>query len=297
MSFFRKLVIAVVLVVVTVGGNAMSTDKKAVKEYNKSVEYVKAGKLDKAEKHLLKALKRDGTFYEAHLELGKIYYSQNKLDDAATQMQAAYNAGGKKAIEALDYLYAVETKKNNLDGRVKYALMKVKDLGKDATIHDIGRVDALAVAYAQNRKMSEAEALYEKLMTLRPDYAYSYLNLGKIYLMTGQPAKAYPVFQRAIDNGVDNAEIDFRLGGELHDRQQFKKALPLLAKASKDPKYRQEVLPLLINCNLKLKHFPEALEECRSFLKEFPASKLAGSVQKTAEKLQKKIEEAKKAKK
>ncbi len=296
MSFFRKLLIAVILVVITIGGNAMSTDKKAVKEYNKSLEYVKAGKLDKAEKHLLKAMKRDTAFYEAHLELGKIYYSQGKLDDAATQMQAAYNAGGRNAIEALDYLYAVETKKNNLDGRVKYALMKVKLLGKDATSQDVGRVDALAVAYAQNRKMSEAVALYEKLMTLRPDYAYSYLNLGKIYLMTGQPAKAYPVFQRAIENGVDNTEIDFRLGGELHDRQHFKEAQPLLVKASKDPKYRQEVLPLLINCELKLKHFPEALEECQAFLKEFPKSRLTGSVQKTAEKLKKKIDDAKKAK-
>jgi tetratricopeptide (TPR) repeat protein len=291
MSLIRKLAVIIVMVTLSLSGNAMSTDKKAVKEYNKALESMKKGKLEKAEKWLLKALKRDASFYEANFELGKIYYTQEKLDEAEASLNKAYEQGGKNAIESLDYLYSVETKKKNLDGRVKYALMKLKALGPDATINDVGRVDVLAVAYAQKGQMEKASALYNQLLQLRPDYTYAYLNLGKIYLMSHQSAKAYPLFQKAVDAGVDNPEIDYRLGGYFHDNKKYDKALPLLNKAAKNPEMRENVLPLIINCHLELKQYPEAIESCQTFLKEFPSNKLTKQVQETVEKLRKGMKE------
>jgi tetratricopeptide (TPR) repeat protein len=291
MSLIRKLAVIIVLVTLSMSGNAMSTDKKAVKEYNKALESVRKGKPDKAEKWLLKALKRDASFYEANFELGKLYYSQNKLDEAKASFSKAYEQGGKKAIECLDYLYMVETKKNNLDGRVKYALMKVKVLGADATLNDVGRVDVLAVNYAQNGQLEKASGLYNQLLKLRPDYSYAYLNLGKIYLMSHQSSKAYPLFQKAVDNGVDNAEIDYRLGGYLHDQKKYDKALPLLERAAKTPGMREKALPMIINCYIELKKYPEAIEQCQAFLKEFPSNKLTKPVQETIEKIRKRMKQ------
>jgi len=291
MSFMRKLAVVIVMAALSMSGNAMSTDKKAVKQYNKALESVKDGKFEKAEKRLLKALKRDANFYEAHLVLGKVYYNQNKLDDAEAQLNTAYKQGGKNAIEALDYLYSVETKRNNMDGRVKYALMKVQVLGADASMNDVGRVDVLAVTYAQNRQMEKAQNLYMQLLKLRPDYGYAYLNLGKIYMMTNQGSKAYPLFQKAVDNGVDNPEIDYRLGGKLHDDGKYEKALPLLQRAVKSPQMREKTLPLVVNCYLELKQYPNAIEQCETFLKEFPSNKLTKQVQETVEKIRKRMGE------
>ncbi len=287
----RKLAVVMVMVTLSMSGNAMSTNKKAVKQYSKALEYAKEGKLEKAEKWLLKALKRDASFYEAHLELGKVYYNQEKLDEAKAQLSTAYKQGGKDAIESLDYLYSVETKKNNLDGRVKYALMKVKVLGADATLNDVGRVDVLAVAYARNRQMEKACELYKQLMELRPDYSFAYLNLGKIYMMTHHGSKAYPLFQKAVDNGVDNPEIDYRLGGYLHDHQKYDKALPLLNRAAKTPELREKALPLIINCHIELKQYAQAIEQCQIFLKEFPSNKLTKQVQETVEKIRNRMKE------
>lgn len=291
MSLIRNLVVVILMVTLSMSGNAMSTDQKAVKQYNKALGYVKDGKPDKAEKWLLKALQRDAKFYEANLVLGKIYYNQEKLDDAAAQLEAAYKLGGKDAIEALDYLYSVETKKKNLDGRVKYALMKVKVLGEDAALNDVGRVDVLAVTYAQKRQMEKAAELYNQLLVLRPDYTFAYLNLGKIYIMTHQGSKAYSLFRKAVDKGVDNPEIDYRLGGKLHDDKKYNKALPLLNKAAESPEMKEKALPLVINCYLELRQFPQAMEQCQIFLKEFPSNKLAKQVQETVEKIRKRMEE------
>ena len=291
MSLLRKLAVVIVMITLSMSGNAMSTDKKAVKQFSKALESAKDGKLEKAEKLLLKALKRDANFYEAHMELGKIYYSQDKLDEAEAQLSTAYKQGGKDAIESLDYLYSVETKKNNLDGRVKYALMKVKVLGDDAALNDVGRVDVLAIAYAQKKQMEKAAKVYRELLALRPDYTFAYLNLGKIYMMAHQGAKAYSVFQKAVDNCVDNPEIDYRLGGRLHDKNEYDKALPLLNKAVESPEIREKALPLVINCYLELKQFSRAMEQCQAFLKEFPSNKLTKQVQETVEKIRKRMKE------
>ncbi len=291
MSLIRKLAVIIVLVTLSLSGNAMSTDKKAVKQYNKALEYVKKGKPEKAEKWLLKALKRDTGFYEANFELGKLYYDQDKLDEAEASLKKAYAEGGKKAIECLDYLYSVETKRNNIEGRAKYALKKVEVLGADATLNDVGRVDVLAVNYAQSGQMEKASGLYNELLKLRPDYTYAYLNLGKIYIMSHESSKAYILFQKAVDNGVDNPEIDYRLGGYLHDHKKYDKALPLLARAAKNPQMREKALPLIINCHIELKQYPEAIEQCQTFLKEFPSNKLVKPVQETVEKIQKRMKE------
>ncbi len=289
MSVLRKLAVVIVMVTLSLSGNAMSTDKKAVKEYNKALENIKKDKLEKAEKYLLKALKRDANFFEAHQELGIVYYKLDRMDEATAQLTTAFKLGGKNAVDSLEYLYAIAKRSNNLDSEVQYAVMKVKTLGRDATVKDVGRIDALAIAYAQNNQLDKAVALYNQLIELRPDYAYAYLNLGKIYMMEHKEAKTRAIFEKAIENHVDNTQIDFILGGMLHDAKAYKKALPVLNKAAKNQRFRENVLPLLINCYIELKQFPQALEQCQTFLKEFPSSKLTQSVRQRAEKIRNKM--------
>lgn len=285
MSVIKNLAVIAVMLSLTISGNAMSTDKKAVKQYNKALESVKDKKFEKAEKWFLKALERDSGFYEAHLELGKLYYSENKLDQAKTQLDMAYKEGGKNAIEAVEYLYGVATKENKLNDRAKYALEKVEAMGDKASANDVGRVDVLAVKLAQAGQFEESKTLYLKLIALQPTYSYGYLNLGKIYLVTHEPQKAYALFQKAVDNSVDNAEIDFSLGGKYHDDKEYKKAVPLLEKAVNAPSTRKATIPMLINCYVELKYYPNALEYCNTFVKEFPDDALASQVKDTAMKI------------
>ncbi len=56
----------------------------------------------------------------------------------------------------------------------------------------------LATVRAGNEDYREAIELYEHIVELKPDYAEAHLNLGFAYQSYGQPEKAGPAFERAV---------------------------------------------------------------------------------------------------
>jgi len=69
--------------------------KRAQKEYEKGVEAVEKGKLDEAEKHLLKATDEYPKYAVAWFALGQVQQKENKPDEARKSFQAAAAADTK----------------------------------------------------------------------------------------------------------------------------------------------------------------------------------------------------------
>ncbi len=290
MTFWKKAAMGVIAVMFVVSAHAMTEDKKAKKYFLEGYEAMQAGDLEKGEKEFLKALERDPSFYEAHLEYGRLLAQMSRYDDAKKQLAEAQKLDPEGGLKAVGLLYAVAREENNLEEQAKYALEKLEILGDEAKDNDVGRVDALAIEFVKAGNMKRAEEIYRKLIELQPGYAYGYLNLGKSFFMANQKDKGIEVFEMAVDAGVDNTELDYLLGTIYHDDKAFDKALPLLKKAAEEQRFRKNVYPMLINCYISGEDLEEAKATCEAYLNEFPAAENRKAVEDRLAKIEKNIE-------
>lgn len=290
MTFWKKALMGAIAVMFVLTAHAMTEDKKAKKYFLEGYEAMQAGDLEKGEKEFLKALERDPSFYEAHLEYGRLLAQMSRYDDAKKQLREAQKLDPEGGLKAVSLLYAVAREENDLDEQTVYALEKLEMLGDEATDNDIGRVDALAIEFVKAGNMDRAEETYRKLIELQPDYAYGYLNLGKAFFMTNQKDKGLAVFEMAVEAGVDNPELDYLLGTIYHDGKEFETALPLLKKAAVEPRFRKNVYPMLINCYISGEDLENAKATCEAYLNEFPAAENRKAVEDRLAKIEKNIE-------
>ena len=287
MSVWKKLVLVTVIGAFAIAGQAMTENKKANKFFTKAMEAVQKSDLEKAEVQFTKALEQDPAFYEAHLEYGRMLALNGRYDEAKQQLNQAMDMAPAEDLTAIGLLYAIAREENNLDDQAAYTILKLEKLGDKATPNDIGRVDAIGVTFAQNGQMEKAESTYRKLIELHPEYAYGYLNLGKIFLfMQKDQKKAVATFEQAVEKGIDNEEMDYILGMIYHDADQYEKALPLLKKALGKTEYRKDVLPMVINCQITLEDLEGAKASCETYLDEFPASESRKQVQDRLDKIE-----------
>jgi len=79
--------------------------KKAIKAFNKSLNYIQAKDFQKAEKEIKIAIKADANFIEAHMLLGDINAEQKKNDEASDAYQEAIEIA-KNTQPSLYFIYA-----------------------------------------------------------------------------------------------------------------------------------------------------------------------------------------------
>ena len=280
MSAWKKIILAVLVCMVAVASQAMTEDKKAKKYFMKALEIMQAGDLEKAAEQFTKALERDPGFYEAYLEYGRMLARDGRYDESNTQLKKAMDLAPEDDLTALGLLCAVAREQKDLDNQAAYMLQRLELLGDKATPTDIGLVDALGIEFAQAGQIEKAESTYRKLIELKPDYTYGYLNLGKIFLfMVKDQEKATLLFEQAVEQGIDNEEVDYILGMLYHDANKYDAALPLLQKSMNKTDYRKDALPMVINCQIKLEDLQGAKASCEAFLNEFPAAESRQAVE------------------
>lgn len=290
MSAWKKMALAVLVCVFAVTAQAMTENKKAKKYFMKAIEIVQKGNLEKAEAQFTKALEQDPGFYEAYLEYGRMLAQAGRYDESKTQLKKAMELSPEDDLTALGLLYAVAREEKDMNAQLSYTIRKLELLGDKATPNDIGRVDALGVAFAQAGDMEKAESTYRKLIELKPDYSFGYLNLGKIFLfMKKDQEKAISVFEQAVEQGVDNEEMDYILGMLYHDAKKFDAALPLLQKSMNKADFRKDALPMVINCQITLEDLEGAKASCETFLNEFPAADSRKAVEDRLKKIENNI--------
>ncbi len=133
-----------------------------------------------AEESFLEVLRSDPQFPGAHLELGKVYISERRTDDAIKQLREALRADASNQ-EANYFLGSLLVRENQ---------------------------DEQGIAYLEEAKR------------LKPDSYAVYLYLGRAKLHLGRPAEAVALLQKAVELNPDDASAQYTLGRALKSSGQ-----------------------------------------------------------------------------
>ena len=128
-----------------------------------------------AEESFLEVLKLDAKFPGVHLELGKVYISLRRTDDAVRELELAL-------------------KENPGDADANYFLGGL---------------------LAQGERYKEAIPYLDRAKKAKPDFWAPYFYLGKAKLRLDQPAEAVVLLQRAVALNPDEASAYYQLGKAL----------------------------------------------------------------------------------
>lgn len=92
---------------------------------------------------------------------------------------------------------------------------------------------AVGAYYLKEGKDDEAMAMFQKTISLRPDYDKGYYNLGVLYLRKGYDAAAISNLSRAVELNPDYGKAYFQLGLAYAQGGQYDKAIQAYEKAIK----------------------------------------------------------------
>ena len=137
--------------------------------------HCEANLLPQAEVSFLEVLRRDPGFPGVHLELGRVYFSLHRTDEAIRELELAL-------------------KENPGDGDASYLL--------GGLLIQEGR-DAEGIAYL------------DQATKAKPDFWASYFHLGKAKLRLGHPAEAVVLLQKALELNPEEANAYYQLGRAL----------------------------------------------------------------------------------
>lgn len=134
--------------------------------YNLGIALREAGQLDNAESHLRHATRLSPNFADAYGNLAVVLQEQRKPEEAIAAVRQAIRFDPGNAINY------------NILGNI--------------FLQEHGRVDAAIVSY-------------QRALTLKPDFAKAYSNLGAALLQKGEFNHAFAYYSRAIEIAPDNA--------------------------------------------------------------------------------------------
>src|SRR4051794_12038389 len=137
--------------------------------------YYEATLFPQAEESFLEALRLDPRFPGVRLELGKVYISLRRTDDAIRELELA-----------------------------------LKDSPGDADASYF-----LGGLLVQEDRLVEGIPYLERVKQVKPDFWAPYFYLGKARLRLGQPAQSVVLLQRAVELNPDDASAFYQLGRAL----------------------------------------------------------------------------------
>jgi len=128
----------------------------------------------------------------------------------------------------------------------------------------------LGTTYLSQSKFDEARQQFEQVIKINPSDGAAYFNLGNLYLLSQKYVDASNWIHQGLTKEPNNALGHFllgvlctQLGNGGQAETELRKAIDL------DPKVSRPHLAL-INLYLRQRRAPEAAEELRKFLKDFP---------------------------
>jgi tetratricopeptide (TPR) repeat protein len=219
-----------------------------------------AGQLDQAIAHYVKALQIEPDNAGAHLNLGNVFQATGKLVDAAAHYQRALDikpghagahinlgnilqAQGKLDDSIAHYRKALDIEPEHAAahgnlGNLLYARGKFDDAiahyrkalavdkGNAALYNNLG--GAILAAHGD---LNEAEACFEQVVLLHPNYAEAHCNLGNVFGAQGKLDEAVACYQRALTLSPDRPDFHNVLGNALRDRGKLQPAMECCQRA------------------------------------------------------------------
>ncbi|MBI1883688.1 MAG: tetratricopeptide repeat protein [Chlamydiae bacterium] len=160
---------------------ALAADPSRAEAYTgRGQALLQLGRAWEAQKPLFKALELEPHQWNAHVQLGKVYYDLGRIQMARLEFEKA-EAQNPNKIEVLFYLGVV----HEYSGDRRY--------GKDFPA-------------------SQAIQYYEKVLELAPDHMKARTNLGNVYAKTGDWERAKKEFEWASQYAANCAYAHYNLG-------------------------------------------------------------------------------------
>ncbi len=214
--------------------------------------YGQVGRDEEAESAFQRAMRSDPEWSDPFRNLGSLYMRQEKFSAAVAplihaagidasdpmlqaQLAVAFRESGRpdQALDAFERAWRLVPDNGRLALDVALARRAVRD--------DEGAIDAvekaveldpdspmphmiLAQLYVDSDRVDylvKAPALYRHVLELQPERAEVWLALARAYSQIAVRDEAEIALRRAIELGLDNPDVRFRLGQTLGKRQQF----------------------------------------------------------------------------
>jgi tetratricopeptide (TPR) repeat protein len=194
-----------------------SLPKKAVQDYEKAIEEKRKGRIESALKLLEDAVRIAPNFFHAHNNLGLLYMSANRYDEAETEFKRgrALNPKSDRPLVNLGRVYIEKAALNRAD---REAAGKLLDQALDA-LEQAVRVNPrsalgyflLGQANYRSNFLEEAEASFKKAFDIAPDLTAAQLMLANVYVRRGRWAEAVAVldmYLKANPKAADRASVE-----------------------------------------------------------------------------------------
>ena len=185
---------------------------------------LKLREFEAAEAHLRRAIELAPTFAKPHEDLGRLLVEQGRPEEAVEALKTATRldpkaemaffalgralsmaGNGEQADAAFEASFELNPQRRKLAlaaehhkaGRHEEASRLYRELLRESP-NDVDAMRLLAGILAGKSDVEEAEALLRKAVSLAPDYALAFLDLGRIFQEQYRYAEAIECFQRTI---------------------------------------------------------------------------------------------------
>jgi tetratricopeptide (TPR) repeat protein len=186
-----------------------------------------SGKLDAAKAIFEELLEANSEDFEAHYNLGLIFYRKNDFDQAIAHLERAtsINPSDVGALNNLGVVY--KRAKKYLKAVVAY---------DEALKLDPNYVDAhsnLSNLYREMGANDKAILAAQTALKIDDKHLTSWVNLGIVYQKMGQFAKAIDHFKTALTINPKHSPAYFNLGNTLYDQKRYLEAAQMMQQALK----------------------------------------------------------------
>ena len=181
-----------------------------------------AGALDRAEASYRRAIELDAKSAAAESGLGRVLAREGKLDDAAPHFRQAAALDAKYRGSMLELAGAYEKAHQPAPAAAIY-----RDFAGDPAAQ--ARLGQLLL---EGKQYTEAVPVFETAYAGEPSTTNA-VALAKAYVLSGAPAKAAPLLQKAVAGDPANFDLRMMYGHTLQDARQFPAAAAQFTEAGK----------------------------------------------------------------
>jgi len=197
--------------------------------------------LPEAESRFKEALLINPKFMPAHVNLARLYLSENKIDDGIKEYNEAISIQPQnpELRRELAYVYL------NI-GKVDEGLIEAKKMVELAPQNPLYH-NGLGELYLNKRQLEEALNEFQQAVKLNPKYYPAYVNIGKVYIAQGQFDKAISEINKSIANEPDYGDAYAVLGDIYLVRGKNQNAIELYKKAIAEKATKKLSIPNFIS--------------------------------------------------
>ncbi|MGC2162974.1 MAG: protein kinase [Silvibacterium sp.] len=180
--------------------------------------YDKPGNLDQAIAALNKSIQADASFALGYAQIGEAYRLKYRVDQNSEWLTEA-EANCRKAIEIDNSIPGTYVTLGRIHDSAGKHDLAVQEFQKALSLNarDASALAGLGRAYENAGRIADAEAAYQKAAALRPDDWDGYNNLGMFLQRQSKYADAIAQYKHALQLTPDNAQVLLNLGGVYVD--------------------------------------------------------------------------------